>query len=276
MKKTSLTSLMHLVVSIFFITSLASAAEYTIGVVPQFDSKKTFSIWSPIAKELLKQTGNTYKIVPSKNIPAFETEFSAGKFDFAYMNPFHMLLANRDQGYVPVVRDNGRSLKGILVVKKNDPIKNVKGLEGKKVAFPSPNALGASLLMRTELKKIHGVNITPVYVKTHNAVYFNVNYSLASAGGGVGRTFNAQQPAVKDNLRILYTTQKVSPHPFAVHPRVPKNDAAKVKQALLAMGQQEKQNAMLKKIPMKKIGSASMTDYEPLNKLGLMEFYVKK
>ncbi len=269
--------IMASIVSILLISTAAMAETvYKIGVVPQFDAKKIYSIWNPILKELEKQTGVKFKIAGSPNIPAFEKKFQAGEFDFAYMNPYHMLIANKTQGYVPVVRDHGRSLKGILVVKKDGEIKELKDLDGKELAFPAPNALGASLLLRAELAEKHGLKITPKYVKTHNNVYMNVQKGMAAAGGGVGRTFNAQKDNIKNDLKILYTTSAVAPHPLAAHPRVPAEIRDAVKTALLKLGEHESGKKLLKKIPMKKVGEGDLKDYSILNDLGLDKYAVSK
>lgn len=191
------------------------------------------------------------------------------------MNPYHMLLAEKRQGYIPLVRDNGRQLHGILVVRTDSNIKSVKDLEGKKIAFPAPNALGASLLMRANLKNDYNLNFNPVYVKTHSSVYLNVVVQQTAAGGGVQKTLNQQKTNIKSTLRILHRTPKVSPHPLAVHPRVTAEVQQKIKNTLLQLGTNTVGKSLLAKIPMKKIGPATMRDYTSLTKFNLDEFYVK-
>lgn len=258
-----------------FNTQAKEASVYTIGIVPQFEIRHIRKIWKPIINEIEKKTGIKLKLLGSPTIPDFEKEFNAGKFDFAYMNPYHLLLANKAQGYTPLVRDNGRKLHGIIVVRSDSPIKTVKDLDDKKIAFPAPNALGASLLIRANLKNIFNINIHPVYVKTHSSVYLNVVVKQTAAGGAVQKTLNQQKANIKGALKVLYRTPKVSPHPLAVHPRVPITDAEKIKDALLMLGENPTGKALLAKIPMKKIGPASMDDYTPLLKLHLEEFHVK-
>lgn len=135
---------------------------YRFGVVPQFAPRQLANIWVPILKELESRTGLKFKMVGSPNIPKFEISFLAGEFDFAYMNPYHAMLASMQRGYVPLNRDHGRKLSGVLVVKKDDPIGDVKELDGMTISFPAPNALGASLLMRTDLAKIVDIKIKPL------------------------------------------------------------------------------------------------------------------
>lgn len=248
---------------------------YTIGIVPQFEIRHIRKIWSPIIKEIEKNTGYKLKFIGSPTIPDFEREFHAGRFDFAYMNPYHLLLAKKTQGYIPLIRDNGRKLHGILVVRKDSGIESVKDLNGKKIAFPAPNALGASLLMRANLSNDYKVNFRPVYVKTHSSVYLNVVVKQTTAGGGVQKTLNQQRDNIKGALKILHRTPAVAPHPFTAHPRVPVEVREHIKNTFLSLGENEIGRALLAKIPMKKVGEAKMSDYTPLNKFNLERFYVK-
>lgn len=249
---------------------------YTVGVVPQFDARKIQRIWQPILKAVSKSSGVRLKLKGSPNIPKFEKEFNTGKFDFAYMNPYHLIVADKYQGYEPLVRDVGCKLFGVLVVRKDSPIKRVEDLDGKTIAFPSPNALGAALIPRAEFSRKFKINVNPRYVKSHSSVYLNVVLGQTDAGGGVQKTFEQQSSKIKDSLRIFYQTAKVAPHPIAVHPRVGKADREKVINAFLKLGTTDKGKAMLAKVPIKRIGKATMSDYDPLRAMKLEEFYVKE
>ena len=61
----------------------------------------------------------------------------------------------------------------------------MQDLDGADIAFPAPNAFGASLYMRALLAEQEKININPIYVETHANVYRNVIFGRASAGGGV-------------------------------------------------------------------------------------------
>ena len=264
---------------VFVLFSVSVQAEnkqvYTVGIVPQFEITHIRKIWSPILKEVEKITGYKFELIGSPTIPDFESEFNAGEFDFAYMNPYHMLLAKESQGYIPLIRDSGRRLHGILVVRNDSGINSVKDLHGKKIGFPAPNALGASLLMRANLVNKFNLKFKPVYVKTHSSVYLNVAVKQTAAGGGVQKTFNQQKVNIKSNLKVLYRTPDVAPHPLAAHPRVPADVRKKVKAALMLLGKSSIGRSLLAKIPMKTVGSAGMSDYTPLKKYKLEKFYVK-
>lgn len=265
-----------LFISMSSISSTAFAESvYTIGVVPQFDARRTQKIWTPILKHLEAETGLSFKLVGSPDIPEFEKAFTAGKYDFAYMNPYHLIVANDSQGYTPIVRDIDRKLYGIIVVRKDSPIISAEQLDGKTIALPAPNALGAALIPRTEFATKFEIKPDYKYVKSHTSVYLNVVLGQVAAGGGVQKTFSQQKPEISDKLRVLYETTKVAPHPIAVHPRISPEVIQRVQDAFLKMAASKPDMKLLQKIPMKKLGTAKLSDYDGLRKMGLEDFYVK-
>nr|WP_320191598.1 phosphate/phosphite/phosphonate ABC transporter substrate-binding protein [uncultured Desulfobacter sp.] len=260
-----------------FIYNTARCAEtglvFTVGVVPQFEARKLHGIWRPVLDQLEAKTGYHFKLKGSQTIPDFEVEFTEGKFDFAYMNPYHLVIANQKAGYIPLVRDCGRRLFGVLVVAKNSGISDPASLNGKIVAFPAPNALGACLQIRQELQDQFGITVAPKFVKTHDSVYLNVLLGEAVAGGGVQKTLQQQKPEYRDNLKIIHTTRKVAPHPFAALPSVPPEVRHRVQEAFFSLGREESGRMLLGKIPIKEIGPASLEDYKPLLQMGLERYY---
>jgi len=261
----------------FGLVAPTSAAEQTLkfGVVPQFDARRIQSIWQPVLDALEKQSGHHFELIGSPSIPEFEKQFLAGDFNFAYMNPYHLIKAHESQGYMPLVRDVGRMMFGIVVVRKDSPIQDVKELDGKSVAFPAPNALGAALIPRTEFGEIYKINIQPEYVRSHSSVYLNVVTGQTVAGGGVQKTLQKQPANIRDALKIIYETPQVAPHPIAVHPRVDKVTRDKVRQAFLQLGNTPEGRELLAKIPMKQVGQATLEDYARLKQMGLDKYYVQ-
>lgn len=262
--------------TISLVTALAGAEapRYKVGVVPQFDVAKTEAIWRPILAELSTRTGVTLELVTSADIPRFEQDLTAGAFDFAYMNPFHFLLAKRDHGYVPLVRDGAAKLQGIVVVAKNSSITKLEQLAGQKIAFPAPNALAASMLIRAALARDRKIAFVPQYLGNHTQAYEAALDGRVAAAGGVRRTLSEQATSVKDGLRVIFETSPVANHPFAAHPRVAGGDRDKIAQALLAMGAEPTARALLAAVPMEKVIAASAEDYRQLMRWGLQDFYV--
>lgn len=254
----------------------AHAAEYSVGVVPQFTTQKINDIWTPLLQALSESTGDDYSLVIESDIDEFERGFQRGDYDFAYMNPWHAVVANQKQGYQPFLRDGARMLKGILVVKADSDIKEVSQLIAPEIAFPSPNALGASLLMRAELAVDHGIDVSPLYVRTHPSVYLNVALGKSIAGGGVMRTLRAQPQTIQDALRVIYETREIAPHPLSAHPRVGEKAIARLQRAALELTRTTRGRELFAAVPMQAPQKASIADYKLLTEWRLEDFYVAK
>ena len=251
-----------------------AADNYIVGVVPQFATQIISSTWEPLLEELAAKTGDTFELVIETDITQFEVAFERGDYDIAYMNPWHAVIAFETQGYVPIVKDGANSLKGILIVKADSEISEVSQLDNAEIAFPSPNALSASLLMRTELATLHGLTVTPLYVRTHPSVYLNVALGKSLAGGGVLRTLRAQPQSLQDQVKIIYETREVSPHPIVSHRSISAEARLKIANALLDIAAEPEVAALFAGIPMQQPTSAKLEEYLALRDWRLREFYV--
>ncbi len=252
-----------------------SGKPYSFAAIPQFEQRRLFRIWRPILDELERQTGLSFEFIGTAKIPAFEQSFMDGKFDFAYMNPLHVIKARQSQGYIPLVRDGSRQLKGIVVVRRDSPIQSIEELQGARIDFPSPNALGASILPRADFAR-RKVSFVPRYVQTHSSVYLHVARGISLAGCGVLSTLQAQKASIRSQLRIIHTTRGLTPHPFSVHPRVPEAHRRKVKQALQKMASTPQGQRLLDAIPMKELVEAKLSDYHAIKDWKLESYYIKQ
>ena len=83
------------------------------------------------------------------------------------------------------------------------------------------------------------------------------------------RTYETTDPAVREQLRILWTTPSYPPHPFVAHQRVPKQVVAHLRAAMLAMDADPVGAALLKELALKGITVAEDSDYNDIRALGL-------
>lgn len=246
--------------------------EYTFAITPQFAKQKLYAIWKPIIDELEKKTGLSFKLVTALKINEFEKEYMAEKLDFVYVNPYLIVRGVKPGAYLPLVRDN-KPHRGIVVVRKDGPIRKVADLQGKTVAFPTPNAIGATLMTRSELERLFGVKVVPLYVKSHSSVYLHVAQGLTVAGGGVLKTLQEQDSAVRDLLSVLHTTEVIPNLPVAANRRVPADVREKVRRAFLELAKTDQGRAMLAKIPITEISATSLDDYLVIEKWGLEKYF---
>lgn len=210
----------------------ASQDVLTFGIVPQQSASRLAHMWGPLLSELSEVLGVTVEFATTKDIPTFEACLAAGVYDIAYMNPVHYTIFSDASDYDAVIRQADKRLRGLIVVHKDSDVETLDDLAGAEIAFPSPGAFGASVVPRAELRS-RDVPFTPNYVKSHDSVYRAVVAGLMPAGGGVLRTFNAIDPGLRDQLRVIYRTNAYTPHAIAIQGRVSPQLRARMQQAFL-------------------------------------------
>jgi phosphonate transport system substrate-binding protein len=249
-------------------------APLTVAVVPQFTSLQVHKDWTPFLERLSRDSGVPLKLKVYQRIPGFEADMLKGAPDLVFMNPYHQVMAKRAAGYMPLVRDNN-PLTGILLVRRDSPVKTIKNLAGEKLAFPAPNAFAASLYMRALLVEQEGIKFDPIYVNTHSNVFRQIILGDMAAGGTTKNSFKREPDAVTMQLRVLFETPGVAPHPFAAHPRVSKAQRKALVDAILHLREDATAAPLLQGVQMPEpVVADYVRDYQPLERLKLEKYLV--
>lgn len=251
----------------------AAYADYILARAPQSSAANLSAAWTPFLERLSKEVGApiTLRLYPSRR--AFEQDLFAGVPDFAFMNPYYAVLARKQFGYTPLVRDDSQKLKGVIAVANDSPIKTVADLQGKTIAFADVNAMGASLLPRAILTREHGLSFNAIYVGPHENVYRAVFAKRVDAGAGVPQTLNSEPEDLRNQLRIVFETPAVAPHPLIAHPRVPTEMQQKVIESILRFQNDAAGRTLLKGVKLTAPTTANFeVDYSHLENLRLEEF----
>lgn len=204
-----------------FFLNLLYAKVLIFGVVPQQSPMELIKDWQPVISYLEKATGEKVILKVERSIPEFEKVLYSGGYDFAYMNPYHYVIAHKRQGYSAIARDEKNTV-GILVTHKNSALSDPSQLKGKTFLFPAPDAFAATLLTKYELLKKYGIDLNKDknyrYVNSHDSVYKGVARGIGDVGGGIERTLkNLDDPETKDALTVIYKTKGYPSHPFAAN-----------------------------------------------------------
>ncbi len=240
-------------------------ADILMGVVPQQSPLKLQQVWQPIAAYLTEKTGEKVIFKTEKSISKFEDVLYSGGYDFAYMNPYHYIIAHKKQGYLAKIRAK-KDIKGILVMHKDSSIKTLND-DKARFLFPAPYAFAATLLTKYEL--IEKFKVDPKvldkarYVNSHDSVYKAVSRGIGDIGGGIERTLkNLNDLQTKDNLIIVHTTKAYPSHPFAFRPSLDQAVSKKITQALLEMPEPLQESLSIKGL--KKVDDSEYTSVEKL------------
>jgi phosphonate transport system substrate-binding protein len=133
----------------------------------------------------------------------------------------------------------------VLFVRNDSPIRTVDDLQSGDIAFNGSWNV-CSILVQHVLHKEHpDLKFRQLYTGSMNNVVNHVLLGKAAAGSIIDAEFEAIAPETRRYLRPLLETQKIPPHPFSAHPRVPKAIRDRVAAALLDLRESEEGRALL-------------------------------
>ena len=238
------------------------------GVVPQQSAAKLARSWIPLLQFVSERSGVNLKFSTAPDIPTFERRLANGEYDIAYMNPYHYVVLNKEVGFKALVHEKDKRIKGIIVANKNSSLDKLEDLSEQTIAFPAPASFAATLIPKANLIK-KDINFNYQYVNSHDAVYRNVAEGRFVAGGGIIRTFNALPEGVRNELKIIWTSDNYTPHAIATYPSVNEATRQKLVAAFLAVENAEHRAELLAPLAMKGFVKASCDDWDDVRDLNI-------
>ena len=193
-----------------------------------------------------------------------------GDFDFLYSN-HHFEPEYSQANYRPLVQWGGHPLIGQIVVLADSPIKNLKDIEGKTVAFPSKDAFIAYRVTRYALKQAH-IEIQPVFGASQQGAAVQLQAGRADAASLNKMFADRFQAEGKGRFRVLYESDAWPNIPVSVHPRVTQSDAKAVKRALLDMSKDAEGQALLTRLKISGFLPVTDADYNATRRLYKEQF----
>ena len=88
-------------------------------------------------------------------------------------------------------------------------------------------------------------------------------------GGGVNRTLNNVSPEIRDQLRVLWTSQPYTSHPLAAHPRLGMEKTNQISAALTERENSEQGRSLFKRLGWKGVERAKDKQWDDVRKLKL-------
>lgn len=244
----------------------------SVYLIPRLAATSLYQDWAPLLERLGRESGLCFDLQIPVSYVEFERAIWKGKPDFVLLNPYHQVMVASKPGYIPLVRDQQSGLSGVLLVRKDSPVQDIRQLEGATIAFPAPNAYVASLMIRALLAR-KNIHITADYVGSHSNVYRAVVLGTAQAGGGANTTLSHEPTELQSQLRVLFATPNSMPHPFSAHQRIPQRVREKIIAGFLSIASDPAGRELLKKVEIAQPVRADYArDYKELEQLNLANF----
>ena len=206
---------------------------YSFYVLNQRTIALTAQYWNPILSFVSKKSGVALDLKLAKSAQEGNANAEAGKYAFLYTN--HFFTPERDRlGYRVIARPAGPGIRSQIVVPVDSPIQSLSDLNGKEVAFVSPDGFTGYWLPMDALLRAN-VNIKVVFSGNQEASSAQLRlYKVAAAG--VNSSVMARYGRRESfQYRALWTSEVYQDLCIMANPHLPANTVAAVRAALIDM-----------------------------------------
>jgi len=245
----------------------------TIGLIPERNIFKQIERYEPLAGYLSKKIGQNITLKVLTRYGNIIDNFVSLNLDAAFFGSFTYALAHAKLGVEPIARpvnpDGSSTYYGLIFIRKDSGIKNIKDMQGKRFAFVD-RATTAGYLLPLAYFKTHGVEDYKTFFKetyfagTHQYAIYDVLNKKAEIGAAKNTMFYrlaAKDRRLLDELVFLARSPDVPENGLAVRKDIDNAIKLKLKQALINMHADPEGIDILKKFGAKKFIETSDDDY---------------
>lgn len=236
-----------------------------LGVMPSLPPTKLFTKYQPLADYLTRKTGKEVVISTAPNFHEYIVRLQKGEYEMIFPNPYQYIMVSKNPGYAPLVKIAGIPFQGFIVVRKDSRINGIQDLKGKKIAYPDPSALAATMQVRAYLKR-QGIDperdTRETYAASQESVIFGVYQRFFDAAGTWPEAFEGVPEDIRKGLKVLAETEALPHRPIAIRSDIPSDVAEVVKNALLGMKDDPKGPNILTSIGYQGFEDTSDRDYD--------------
>ncbi|MDD2943293.1 MAG: phosphate/phosphite/phosphonate ABC transporter substrate-binding protein [bacterium] len=242
----------------------------TFGVHPLHNPLRLHEIYGPLVDRINSRLPRQYQLQleASASYASFEAKLKEHHLDFALPNPLQTLMAI-DCGYSVFAKmGDDEEFRGIILTRRDSGINSVAELKGKKVSFPAPTALAATIMPQLFLESngLHVVDdIESLYVGSQESSMMSV-YMKESVAGATWpppwKNFVEQRPGIAAELQVSWSTEPLINNGLVVLPEVPDLVQKIVREEILALQQDEQGKDILSRLPLSKFEEATNDTYE--------------
>jgi phosphonate transport system substrate-binding protein len=247
--------------------------QFLIGLIPEQNIFKQFERYEPLAGYLSGKTGLriTLKILPRYG--NIIDNFQSAGMDGAFFGSFTYALAHAKLGVEvlarPVALDNTSAYHGLIFVRKDSRIRNVRDMKGKRLAYVD-KATTAGYVFPHEYFVKNGISECRNYLKecyftgTHEDAVYDVLNRKADIGAAKNTVFNRiakADPRIANELVILEKSLDVPENGLALRKDIGESVRIRMMDALLNMHLDPEGRKVLERFGAQKFIETANADY---------------
>lgn len=259
-----------------FAPQVSAGDSLSLWVHPYLPATELVKRFKPLATYLGNELGIPVEIRVHKSYQTHIEFVAKDQADIAYLGPVSYLRIFEIDGTKPLLARlmvRGKPFfHGMIVVRKDSPIKELNDLRGKSFAFGDPNSTMSHVVPRAHLKKA-GVLLEDLsrheFLGSHNDVALGVLGGYFDAGGMKEGVFSEYE---KRGLRMLAKSPPISEHVFVARSNLPPELVERLRKAFMAVNQSPLKDNILKSIKKSVSGFAPAADQDYNELRELMKF----
>jgi phosphonate transport system substrate-binding protein len=276
-QKRIVNGLLCLVTYFFFFSSLPAFSKQVIpfGFCPKYNPRIMYQLYQPFIDYLNEATPYQFEIKLSRVYQDTIDRLGSGEIIIASCGPVSYIKAREKYSVKPIVRalskDGKPYYKGIIIVRRDSAIQDLKDLKGKSFAFGQAWSTAGHILPEYYLSKAN-IKLKDLkhydFLRHHDSVANAVLKGQFDAGAVKDIIAYKYQ---KDGLRFIFITDPIPTVPIVVRADASEEMVISVKTALLNLNPKDPnhQKKMTQWDEEFKYGftEVSDSDYDPIRKI---------
>lgn len=210
------------------------------GILPLQSPTKLAAMFIPLTEYLQQALGTPVQFVTAPSFSRYMSRVKQRDYDIIYLNPLTYTEA-RKAGYRVIVKVAQEPFTGILVVRKDGPIKDLDPQHlaaGLRLGFPDPNAFAATVMTRQYMEN-QGFDVNRQfhvhYFGSQDSALMALYSGLVDIIGTWRPSLRSMPAAVRKDLHIIAETPPQPQMPIAVRENMSKQDIQRIKNCLLSL-----------------------------------------
>ena len=242
---------------------------YIFGVHPLHNPKKLFEVYQPMIDYINKQLPDIeIKLEASRNYAAYDKKLFSGYFDLSLPNPYQTVIAAQNGYEIFGKMGDDQNFRGIIIIRKDSNIKDVKDIKGKTVSYPAPTALAATM-MPQEFLNANGIDINKdienIYVGSQESSIMNVYLKKSIAGSTWPPpwiAFAKENPNIAKMLEVKWETKPLLNNGLVAKKEFPKDLLLKISNIIFNLHTHKKGKEILKAMELSRYEKADFNTYD--------------
>jgi len=247
----------------------AGERDYLVfGFLPIVSSERLVRRFAPLADYLSRALGVEVRMETAPNFAEFlRRTHQDRRYDILFTAPHFYYRARQLAGYRAVTRVGLPGMRAVIVVRRDSALRSIHDLRGRRLATADRLALATALVRRKLLEE--GLDpdhdLTLVNTPSHNASLLSAYQGRTDAASLMLPLYRHAAPEIRAGTRILAETESVPHMPISVGPWVDDRLAERIRIALLQLGEDEADSALLVRLDWPGFVPADPDEYDGLD-----------